>query len=195
MTPAPSRSLSHLFAPSRTLSHLLALVLASAALFAQGFDRREETSEIRTFRYSGNGMRTLAIRNISGSIRVAAAGINDVRMNIRRVATADDAEGLRQAAREVTLGTSDGGLDVAVVVSEPDSTPCGEPRRERSRRDWGWRSRPPYQVRFDFDVTVPLLAILGAVIAFKALVVETVDGEPVGRFARSEEHTSELQSH
>ena len=85
MTPAPSRSLSHLFAPSRTLSHLLALVLASAALFAQGFDRREETSEIRTFRYSGNGMRTLAIRNISGSIRVAAAGINDVRMNIRRV--------------------------------------------------------------------------------------------------------------
>ena len=28
-----------------------------------------------------------------------------------------------------------------------------------------------------------LLAILGAVIAFKALVVETVDGEPVGRFA------------
>ena len=28
-----------------------------------------------------------------------------------------------------------------------------------------------------------LLAILGAVIAFKAMVVETVDGEPVGRFA------------
>ena len=28
-----------------------------------------------------------------------------------------------------------------------------------------------------------LLAILGAVIAFKALVVETVNGEPVGRFA------------
>lgn len=28
-----------------------------------------------------------------------------------------------------------------------------------------------------------LLAILGAVIAFKALVVETVDGEPLGRFA------------
>ena len=125
MTPAPSRSLSHLFAPSRTLSHLLALVLASAALFAQGFDRREETSEIRTFRYSGNGMRTLAIRNISGSIRVAAAGINDVRMNIRRVATADDAEGLRQAAREVTLGTSDGGLDVAVVVSDVDVDSAG----------------------------------------------------------------------
>jgi hypothetical protein len=136
------------------LARAIALAAGIAALAADtvaaGSYRLREDSTLReTLRFAGSGERRVTIRNINGTIRVTGSSDPDVQLEMRRVIYADFESDLRRGERDVRVVTRDGGPEVEAVVHHPNEPSCGE------SGGFGFRSRPPYVVNFDFTVTVP----------------------------------------
>jgi hypothetical protein len=135
---------------SGRIAHL-AVVLGALTIVVDAADYalRDETLITRTLRFGGQGERTLDIRNLHGSIRVAGADGDAVQLEARRTIAADSESDLRRGEREAVLSFVEGVPTIEAVVREPNGPVCGE--------DWdgGWRRRPSYHVIYDFTVRVP----------------------------------------
>jgi hypothetical protein len=110
-----------------------------------------ETTIARTLRFAGNGERTLVIRLIHGSIRVAGSDDATVDLQIRKEIRASGDSDAREAERDVVLDIADNAATVGAIAREPEGQVCGE-RNDSGR---GWRWRPRYRVTFDVTVRVP----------------------------------------
>ncbi len=121
---------------------------------AQDYRLRDETTERRVLRFSGTGDRSIAVRNLNGSIRVTGSRGSDVQLDVRRVVRADSQDDIRRGQGESVLDTADQRPNLDVIVRDPDSQPCGlqqsdgRTRRERNRN-------PPYQLSYDLTLSVP----------------------------------------
>ena len=126
------------------------LVAATAgAAAARDYRLREETEMTHNLRFSGEGARTLDIRNLHGSIRVSQASGDTVELRARRTIQADSPDDVQRAKRESVLSVIDGLPKIEAIVQEPNGPICGA--------DWdgGWQRRPRYHVTHDLTVAVP----------------------------------------
>jgi hypothetical protein len=123
----------------------LTVVVVDAADYAL----RNESVITRTLRFAGQGERTLDIRNLHGSIRVAGYERDAVQLEARRTIAANSERDLRRGEAEAVLDFVEDAPTIEAVVREPNGPVCGE--------DWdgGWRRRPSYHVTYDFTVSVP----------------------------------------
>ena len=135
---------------------ILAVRTATGAIVLPEQDRpsRPSTADstiARTLRFAGSGERTLVIRLINGSIRVAGSDRETVDLQVRKRIRAEDDAAVREAESDVTLDIADNAAMVGAIAREPNGQVCGEP--SDGRRGWTWR--PPYEVAFDISVQVP----------------------------------------
>jgi hypothetical protein len=131
----------------------VALVLSIPMLVVQSDElrRSDETLTRQVLRFAGTGERSLAIRNIDGSIRVEGMSGGDVQVEVRRLIRADSDASLRRGAEAVTLATIDGRPDVALEVREDGEAQCGITTGTRRLTQ---RNRS-YRVQYDLNVRVP----------------------------------------
>ena len=105
---------------------LAALVAAGcAAASAQG-PLREERKESRQLQFSGQGVRTLDVRALNGSIRVTGDGGADVRLEATTSFEAETKEDLSAALRDVTIEGREEGTTVVIAARERGAPTCGE---------------------------------------------------------------------
>ncbi len=109
----------------------------------------------RTLRFAGDGERTLDVRLIHGSIRVAGSSGDEVRVEVRQRIRADSDADRDAAARDVSLDLVENGTTVEAVAREPWSDVCGAPSSARRWQKRGQSQQPGYQVTFDLDIHVP----------------------------------------
>ena len=110
---------------------------------------RDDRTVTRTLRFAGAGDRMLDVRAITGSIRVIAADVQTVEIEVRRITRARSDADLRDAERDVTLDFVDNDARLRAVVRDAGQVVCGEP----SNHGRTWPSR--YEVAFEFTVRVP----------------------------------------
>jgi len=127
--------------------------------------RRERTTS-HELRFDGAGTRTVDVRIIQGSIRVAPSRDGRVRLDVERHIRAETAADADLAEREVLPQILDGAATVGIVVRDDRGQACGEPHDRPSSR----RERPTYQVTTDVAVAMP---------ADAALRLCTINGEEI----------------
>ena len=106
---------------------MLATVLC-AAVAAQG-PLHEERKESRRLQFSGQGVRTLDVRAMNGTIRVTGDGGADVRLEATMAFDAETQEALGAAQRDVTIEGREEGATVAIAVRDrrrPDVRGAGQ---------------------------------------------------------------------
>jgi hypothetical protein len=135
----------------------LRIATVSAALLCIGIagnahGRVERTSTQQTLHFAGPGAHTLDVRNINGSISVAAYDGHDVELTINKWVRAGSDDDMRAADREATAQTSEDADAVRVLVKLKNQGVCGEESRHHYS---SWFDEPSYDVRFDFTVRVP----------------------------------------
>src|SRR5690349_3442995 len=110
----------------------------------------QHSSSQQTFRFPQAAGRTLDVRTITGVITVEAYEGSDVEVVVNKSITADTAEDLRAAERDVTLDTSGDASTLRAIVRYPDLPTCGEPGEH-----WHQGEEPRYEVSYDFSIRVP----------------------------------------
>jgi hypothetical protein len=150
------------------IGRIACVIACFAAVAAAGAAQRYRLTDERTLeytlRFAGAGERTMTIRNINGTIRVGGSAQPTVQVAVRRTIRADSEANLQRAEQEVVVATTDQRPEVSAVVTDPFDPACGESGRR------SWEGRRPYDVRFDFAVSVP---------ANTRLVLCTVNGEAI----------------
>jgi DUF4097 and DUF4098 domain-containing protein YvlB len=119
------------------------------ALFAAQVEERE------TIQRTIPNATKLLVDNIDGSIHVTGVAGNEVRFTAVKQITADSAEAMAEAKRNVKLDVSTQGSYVRMYVDGPFR-----------QHDRGWQYYG-YKVRFDYDIQVPIGA---------ELILKTVNG-------------------
>jgi hypothetical protein len=108
-----------------------------------------------TIQHSFPGAQKLLVDNIQGSIRVTATPGNEVRVKAEETITAESADALAEAKRDVKLDISTQGSFARVYVDGPFRG------HDRGERFYG------YRVKFDYEIQVP---------AGTELILKTVNG-------------------
>ena len=128
----------------------LATVLC-AALAAQG-PLHEERKENRRLQFSGQGVRTLDVRALNGTIRVTGDGGTDVRLEATMAFDAETKEALGMAQKNVTIEGREEGATVTIAVRDAAVPTCGE------QGDWrqpAWWDRRRYDAEVTLTIQVP----------------------------------------
>jgi DUF4097 and DUF4098 domain-containing protein YvlB len=112
----------------------------------------DERSIKKTLQFAGDGVRTLDVRTMNGSIRVSAYDGTDVQLEARQTIAADTDEDLREAREKAVVDTTDGTAIIGIVVREPRGAVCGEPWNGRSP---AWWDRSRYEVTVELTIRVP----------------------------------------
>jgi hypothetical protein len=113
---------------------------------------RDERSITKTLQFAGEGVHTLDVRTMNGSIRVSAYDGADVQLEARHTIRADTDEDLREAEDKVVVDTVDRAATIDVVVRDPRGATCGEPWNGRSP---AWWDRSRYEVNVELAIRVP----------------------------------------
>lgn len=108
-----------------------------------------------TIQHTFPGAQKLLVDNIQGSIHVTAAPGGDIRMTAQETITAESADALAEAKRDVKLDLSTQGSFARVYEDGPFRN------QNRGDRFYG------YKVKFDFEIQVP---------AGTELILKTVNG-------------------
>ncbi len=130
----------------RRLLLLPAVLLAPWILFAD-----EQETVHKTFA----GAKSIEVDNVFGSIHVSGYDGAEVQLDARKTLTADDAERLDAAKREVKLDMTQTGDSVRVYVDGPFRCHCDDRTSFRSRNNMHEHGRRGYKVVYDFDLKVP----------------------------------------
>lgn len=126
-----------------------AVTLLAAAVPARAAERNDTIHRAITL---DPGVREVVIDNVFGTVRVHAGAAGQVTIDIRRHASARRDEDLEAAFREVTFEVSSG--DGRLELMQDGPFRCDERHPGRHSR-WGCDWDPDYQVRWQWDVTVP----------------------------------------
>jgi DUF4097 and DUF4098 domain-containing protein YvlB len=129
---------------------VLATVLCAAGA-AQG-PLHEERKESRRLQFSGQGVRTLDVRAVNGTIRVTGDGGADVRLEATMAFDAETKEALGMAQKNVTVEGREEGATVTIAVRDAAAPTCGE------QRDWrqpAWWDRRRYDAEVTLTIQVP----------------------------------------
>jgi DUF4097 and DUF4098 domain-containing protein YvlB len=110
----------------------------------------DESTITRTLEFAGGGDRTLDVRTINGSIRVASAAGSSVEVSVRKVVRAETDADVYAAQRDVRLDFVDRTPRIEAIVRDQNGQVCGEPFD--GDRDW---RRTRYEMTFDFTIRVP----------------------------------------
>ncbi|MBD2769852.1 hypothetical protein IC235_18335 [Hymenobacter sp. BT664] len=151
----------------------LLLLLYSSACHAQGTQIKEQIN--REFTLTADAARsTLALYNISGSVRVQGYAGNKVVVEATKTITADDAKTLELGKNEAKLGFTQHGDSVVVYLAGPfDSRPLQNDHRSRGRN----HQEIDYRYDFDFVVKVPYeLNLHVSTVNHGAVLVQDVAG-------------------
>ena len=133
---------------NRTMLFMLLCALPAAfTAAARAGELTERVSQSLTLHFAGPGEHTLDVRDIEGDITVVGYDGPDVQMIIDKSLSADNADAMRAAHREVVLETADNAASLHAIARYPNQQTCGGAN--------GYTSRPGYQVRFDFTIRVP----------------------------------------
>lgn len=135
-------------AAAATLTALVASGLFAAA--AAQSPLHDERAESQRLNFSGEGVRTLDARTISGSIRVTGDDGTDVRLEATTSIDAEDDEALRAARRDVVVERREAGATVAIAVRNGGAPTCGEQGPWPQSAAW-WDRR-----RYDASVTLTI---------------------------------------
>jgi DUF4097 and DUF4098 domain-containing protein YvlB len=133
-------------------SNLFLCVALGAAGIASAEDINDHSSTTHTLHFAPGAPHTLEVRTITGNITVEAYDGSDVEMIVNKSITADGADDLRDANREVVLNITDNAATVSAIARYQDESSCGEkgPKGEH----WHWHEQH-YDVRYDFTIRVP----------------------------------------
>lgn len=96
-----------------------------AVAAAQG-PLREERKESRRLQFSGQGVRTLDVRALNGTIRVTGDGGADVRLEATTSFEAETKEDITAALRDVTIEGREEGTSVTIAARDRGAPTCGE---------------------------------------------------------------------
>jgi len=107
----------------------------------------EHVSQSLTLHFAGPGEHKLDVRDIEGDITVVAYDGPDVSLIVDKSLSADNADEMRAAHRDVVLDTGDNAAALHVIARYPNQQTCGGPN--------GYTSRSGYHVRYDFTIRVP----------------------------------------
>lgn len=110
---------------------------------------REERKEGRRLQFSGQGVRTLDVRALNGTIRVTGDGGTDVRLEATTSFEADTKEALAAAQRDVTIESREEGATVVIAARDRGAPTCGEQGNWEQRAWWDRR-------RYDTSVTLAI---------------------------------------
>jgi hypothetical protein len=113
----------------------------------------DERTESRRLQFSGEGVRTLDVRTISGSIRVTGDTGTDVRLEATTSIDAETDEGLRTARRNIVIDGKEQGTTVAIAVRDSGAPTCGEPGPWQQSAAW-W-DRRQYDASVTLTIRVP----------------------------------------
>lgn len=114
----------HPRATAATLAFLVGGALCAAV--AAQTRLHDERTESRRLAFSGEGVRTLDVRTISGSIRVTGDGGTDVRLEATTSIDAETQEGVAAARRDLVIEGREQGTTVAIAVRDRGAATCGE---------------------------------------------------------------------
>jgi DUF4097 and DUF4098 domain-containing protein YvlB len=111
--------------------------------------RRDEHSISKTLQFVGDGLHTLNVRTMNGSIRVSGYDGANVQLEVRKTIDAHTDEDLRVAEENVVVDTADGAATIDVVVRGPAGAVCDEPRDGRSPASWD-----PFRYRITIELAI-----------------------------------------
>jgi hypothetical protein len=135
----------------RSAAGLVLAVLAVGCTTSAWGVVRDERRESRRLQFSGDGIRTLDVRALNGSIRVTGDGGSDVRLATLTRVEADDSATLRAGLQDVKVETEERGSTVAITVRDDGENVCGE---QQWRRPAYW-DRRRYSTSTDLTIEVP----------------------------------------
>lgn len=113
----------------------------------------DERTESRRLQFSGQGVRTLDVRAISGSIRVTGDGGTDVRLEATIAIDADTDEAIRAARQGVVIEGREQGATVAIAVRDTGAPTCGE--QGPWTQSTAWWDRRQYDASVTLTIRVP----------------------------------------
>jgi len=113
----------------------------------------DERTESRRLAFSGEGVRTLDVRTISGSIRVTGDAGTDVRLEATTSIDAETQEGVAAARRDLVIEGREQGTTVAIAVRDRGAATCGE--QGPWRQDAAWWDRRRYDASVTLTIRVP----------------------------------------
>jgi hypothetical protein len=133
---------------------LLAVLYGLLALIGLDRDFRlhDESSVKKTLQFAGDGVRTLDVRTLNGSIRVSGYDGATVDLEVRQMIAADTDEDLREAKRQLVVDTHDQAATIDIAVRESRGTVCGEQGNGRSP---AWWDRIRYKAAVELVIRVP----------------------------------------
>jgi DUF4097 and DUF4098 domain-containing protein YvlB len=133
---------------------LAALLYGLVAVLGVDRDFRvhDESSIKQTLQFASDGVRTLDVRTMNGSIRVSGYDGVNVELDARQTIAADSDDTLREAKRKMLIETKDHASTIEVVVRQPNGAVCGESSNGRSP---AWWDRPQYEVSVELMIRVP----------------------------------------
>jgi hypothetical protein len=135
----------------RAAAWLVVAVLAVGCTTSAWGVVRDARRESRRLQFSGDGIRTLDVRALNGSIRVTGDGGSDVRLETLTRVEADDSATVRAGLQEVKIETEERGSTVAITVRDDGENACGE---QQWRRPAYW-DRRRYSTSTDLTIQVP----------------------------------------
>ncbi len=135
----------------------IAILSAFLALLGVNADFRlhDETTVKKMLQFAGEGVHTLDVRTMNGSIRASASESADVELEVRERFAATSEDALREAKEKTTIESHDRVATIDVVVREPDATVCGE---QRTGRPPAWWDRSGYEVSVALTIRLPRAA-------------------------------------
>jgi len=113
----------------------------------------DERTESRRLQFSGEGVRTLDVRTISGSIRVTGDEGTDVRLDATTSIDADTDEALRTARRNLVIEGKEQGTTVAIAARDGGAPTCGE--QGPWPQSTAWWDRRQYDASVTLTIRVP----------------------------------------
>ena len=158
-----SRHSLHTVVAAGALSAFAAGGLCAVAA-AQG-PLREERKESRRLQFSGQGVRTLDVRALNGTIRVTGDGGADVRLEATTSFEADTKEDLSAALRDVTIEGREEGTTVVIAARDRGAPTCGEQGNWQQPAWWDRRradTSVTLAIQVPRDVRVRLCTVNGA---------------------------------
>jgi hypothetical protein len=137
---------------------MMFLLFLMAAAFGGADPGNADLDESQTIEHTFPGATKLLVDNIQGSIRVTGVAGDTIHMKAQEKITAESAEAMAEAKRDVKLDLSTQGSFARVYEDGPFR------EHDRGRRFYG------YRVSFDYDIQVPFGT---------ELILKTVNGGEV----------------